>query len=64
MEKGVVLSFYVESIVERKPCGCVQIFETILRDYTTHETITITGRPWKVGEKVDFREIRFRLNIS
>lgn len=53
----VILSFCVESIVERKVLG-VQIFETELREYTTDEIITVCGKKWKVGDKVDFCEIK------
>ncbi len=53
----VSFSFCVEAIEERKIYG-VQIFDTKLREYVTDEIITIRGRPWKVGDKIDFQEIK------
>ncbi|MBM3120388.1 MAG: hypothetical protein FJ006_12755 [Chloroflexi bacterium] len=57
VEPVVSLSFCVTAIVERKLCGA-QIFDTKLQEYNTHEIITVRGKPWKVGDKVDFREIK------
>lgn len=50
------LSFQVMEIVERFTHECV-VYDTKLRFYPTNEIITIRGKPWSVGSKVDFTEI-------
>jgi len=53
MKHKNTLSFEVIAIRERRPYD-VSIFDTKLRLYTTGETITVRGKPWKVGSKIDF----------
>lgn len=47
------LCFKVESISERFVSG-VRVFDTLLRDYVSYRTLTIRGKPWPLGAKVDF----------
>lgn len=60
------LSFEVESIREFQIDG-VTLFDTTLRFYVgrrftengvTDERLTIRGKPWAVGMKVDFEQIK------
>jgi hypothetical protein len=53
LSRMVSLSFEVVAITE-KNSGSVSYFETTLRNYTTSETITVRGNPWRIGSKVDF----------
>lgn len=48
------LSFKVVSITESQFCG-ITVFDTVLKMFTSDEILTIRGRPWKVGTKVDFK---------
>lgn len=57
MQRVVSLSFEVTAIIERKEYGVVY-HDTILQHYVTGEKQTIRGKPWPVGAKVDFREIK------
>lgn len=54
---GVCLSFIVEEIVERYAGDGVVVHDTTLRNFQGVETLSIRGRIWPVGSKVDFREI-------
>ena len=51
------LSFDVMSVTEYNRLG-TQIFETTLRSLASGETMKITGKPWRVGTKVDFIELK------
>ncbi len=51
------LSFEVESVREFQIDG-VTVFDTTLRFYATNERLTIRSKPWLVGTKVDFKQIR------
>lgn len=60
MDKQTCLSFYVEEISERVMVlgpKMITVFQTKLKHYTSGETITIRGKPWKLGTKLDFHEI-------
>jgi hypothetical protein len=54
----VSLSFHVKEIIERDMGNGVVVYDTKLRDYCTNEIITVRGRPWRVGSKVDFLELK------
>lgn len=48
------LSFKVVSITETQLCG-TSFFNTVLKMYSSDDTLVIRGNPWKVGTKVDFK---------
>jgi hypothetical protein len=52
----VCLSFRVEEVIERHDGGGVVFYDTTLKNYITGEIITLRGRHWPAGSKVDFRE--------
>lgn len=56
------LSFEVESIREyqvgKETGEGVTVFDTTLRFYVSDERLTIRGKPWPIGTKVDFEEIK------
>ncbi len=51
----IVLSFRVVEIKEVLNTGAATVF-TVLKKYGTDETITVPGRHWDLGQKVDFKE--------
>lgn len=51
------LSFKVIEIRQRID-GSTVFYDTILRLYAREEIITIRGRPFKIGSKVDFRLLK------
>ena len=50
------LSFWVVRIIERMDSRTV-IKETVLRGISIDGELVVRGARWKVGDKVDFREI-------
>ena len=52
----VSLSFYVYQIHEKLD-GTTRYFDTDLRSYTTGQFVTVRGKPWRIGQKVDFMEL-------
>jgi hypothetical protein len=56
VKRPVGLSFAVVAIIEKQQWGVVY-HDTVLQHYATLEKLTIRGKPWTIGSKVDFREI-------
>lgn len=57
-KKPIGISFQVHEITERhSPHTGIIVFDTKLRFYSTDEMLTIRGKYWPVGAKVDFREL-------
>ena len=57
------LSFFVTKIIQRKDEMTGIIFnETVLSSINSGEVLTIRGKPWPVGAKIDFSQISCELN--
>lgn len=56
-EPTVILSFEVVRYVEYQVSGTA-VCDTVLRSYVDDSELRLRGRHWKLGEKVDFREMK------
>lgn len=53
------LSFFVTKIIQSRDEMTGIIFnETILRSINSEGVLTIRGKPWAIGSKIDFAQIK------